>query len=124
MITPTMSNIRIIIVLFIVSEIPVAIYGGIGAWRSRSKLTDRRTIVGMEAAIALWVYALARLMALTTAMQYGSLITSCLREIESRALAQAVTQAVAIWIIAFAFTGDDKPGWFRKRVRNLVSKWQ
>jgi len=122
--TPTMSPIRIIIVLFIVSEIPAAFYGGVGAWRSRSKTTDKRTIVGMETGIALWIYGVARLMSLTTAMQYGNLITICLREIESRSLVQSVTQAVAIWILAFAFTGDDNPGWFRRHVRTFFSRWQ
>ena len=122
--TQTMTPTRIIIVLFILSEIPAAFYGGIGAWRSTSKNTGKRTIVGMEAGIALWIYAAARLMSLTTNMQYGQIITSCLRDIETRSLVQAVTQAVALWIIAFAFTGDDRPGWFRRHVRATVSKWQ
>jgi len=122
--TPTMSPIRIIIVLFIVSEIPAAFYGGIGAWRSQSKITKKRTVVGMETGIALWIYGVARLMALTTAMQYGQLVTWCLREIETRSLVQAVTQAVAIWIIAFAFTGDDNPGWFRAHVRRAFGRFQ
>ena len=122
--TPTMSNTRVAIIIFIISEIPAAIYGGVGAWRSRSKLTDKRTIVGMETGIALWIYAVARLMSLTTAMQYGALITTCLRDIETRGLVQAIIQATAIWIMAFAFTGDDRPGWFRAHVRSFFSRWQ
>lgn len=119
-----MSATRIIIVLFIISEIPAAFYGAKGAWSSLSSKTNKRTIVGMECGVALAVYGVARLMSLTTNMQYSALITSCLREIESRTLVQAVTQAVAIWILAFAFTGDNRPGWCRQRVRTLVSKWQ
>lgn len=121
---PTMSASRIIIILFIVSEIPAAFYGGKGAWSSLSNKTGKRTIIGMECGVALWIYGVARLMSLTTNMQYSDLIGSCLREIESRSLAQAVTQAVAIWILAFAFTGDNRPGWCRQRVRVLVSRWQ
>lgn len=122
--TPTMSATRIVIVLFILSEIPAAFYGGKGAWSSVSSTTKRRTLVGMEAGIAMWIYGVARLMSLTTNMQYGDLITNCLRDIETRSLIQAITQATAIWVLAFAFTGDDNPGWFRTRVRKLVSKWQ
>ncbi len=122
--TPTMTVTRIIIVLFILSEIPAAFYGGKGAWSSLSSKTNKRTLVGMETGIAMWIYGVARLMSLSTNMQYSSLITNCFRDIETRSLVQAVTQAIAIWILAFAFTGDDHPGWFRQRVRTLVSKWQ
>ena len=122
--TPTMSPTRIIIVLFILSEIPAAFYAGVGAWRSISKITGTRTIVGMETALALWIYGIARLMSLTTNMQYGGLITACLRDIEARSLVQAVTQAFAVWILAFAFTGDDKPGWFRRHVRTAFGRFQ
>lgn len=118
-----MSPIRIIIVLFILSEIPAVFYGAIGAWRSRSNRTKRRTVVGMLAALALVIYGIARLMALTTSMQYGPLLTGCLRELEPRSLIQAVTQASGSWVFAFAFTGDDQPGWFRSRVNAFVGRY-
>jgi hypothetical protein len=119
-----MSTTRIIIILFILSEIPVAFYGAKGAWSSLSATTGKRTIAGMESGIALTIYGMARLMALTTNMQFSNLITSCLREIETRSLVQAVTQALAVWILAFAFTADSRPGWLRRHVRGVVSKWQ
>lgn len=122
--TPTISNTRIIIFLFILSEIPAAWYGAVGAWRSLSKTTNKRTVVGMLAGIALAIYGVARLMALTTNWQYSGLITNCLREIETRSLVQSVTQSIAIWILAFAFTGDDRPGFVRRGVTTVVFKWR
>lgn len=122
--TPTITNTRIIIILFIISEIPAAWYGAQGAWRSLSKATQRRTVVGMLAGIALAIYGIARLMSLTTNWQYGTLISTCLQEIETRSLVQAVTQAVPSWIFAFAFTGDDRPGIVRRGVNRIVSKWR
>jgi hypothetical protein len=119
-----MSSTRIIIVLFIVSEIPAAFYGAIGAWKSLSKTTGKRTIVGMLAGISLTIYGIARLMSLTTNMQYGAVISDCLREIEARSLVQAVTQAVPSWIFAFAFTGDDRPGVIRRGINTIVFKWR
>lgn len=119
-----MSNARIVIVLFILSEVPVAWYAAQAAWRYRSIQTGRRSLTGITVGVALAIYGIARLMALTTAMQYGALMSSCLRELEARSLMQTVTQTTAIYIFAFAFTGDDHPGWIRRGVNKIIGKAQ
>jgi hypothetical protein len=120
-----MSNTRIILVLFILSEIPAAWYAAQAAWRRPSAKTNKRTIMGMIVGIALTIYGLGRLVAIFTNLKFGRHLSACLtEELETRSLIQGATQALAIWIFAFAFTADDRPSWPRRQVNALMGKLQ
>lgn len=118
-----MSNTRIVIVLFILSESLVAFYAAQSLWRSRSQRDGKRTTLGILVALGCVIYGVGQSIAFFNSFKYAKEIAGCLPPaLELRSLISSAVRCAGWWTFALTFAGGNNPGPIRRRINLALER--